>query len=74
MRDIKRPPRVSDAAKPRATHSLVSIDAIIDDIGRKALEAAQQAEKLEAEKRDADKTAKITPAKAAIGLAKKTFP
>ena len=66
MKDIKLRSRVSDAAKPPAPPGLVSIEESIDDIARKALDAAQRAEEVETAKRDADKTPNNVSIKVAI--------
>lgn len=66
MKDIKLKSAAPQAAKPPPPPGLVSVDESIDDIALKALEAAQRAkEKLEAIKRDAEKTGKTIPIKAA---------
>ena len=67
MKDIKLKSAAPQAAQPPPPPAgLVSVDESIDDIALKALKAAQRAEeKLEAIKRDAEKTGKTIPIKAA---------
>lgn len=65
MKDMKPKPAVPNAAQRTQLQRLLSVDATIDDIAKKALEATRHAEEIEAAKRDADKAGKKSAVKAA---------
>jgi hypothetical protein len=52
MSDLGKLPANENGAKERKSGGLVSIDAIIDDIGRKALEEARRKEETERIRRE----------------------
>ena len=65
MKDFKVKPAVIEAAHGTPPHKLLIADEWIEEVGKKALEAAQRAEELESVKREADKKGRNAASKVA---------